>query len=110
MPGVKVALALGGGVALALAFLRPDLALSVAIGLGIVGLTRLVHRFLLRGALAGGRSYAFVVVALGKFGFIAAASIVAIVLGANPLGLALGLFLFPLGLWLELGFHVLRDR
>jgi len=110
MPGLKSALVLGAGVASALVFFRPELALGVVIGLGIVGLTRLLHLRLLRSAWAEGRPQAFVVAGLGKFGFLAAFALLSVALGVNPLGLALGLLLFPLGLWLELGFHVLRDR
>lgn len=110
MPGLKVALTLGAGVVLLLAFFRPSLALGALLGLGAVGLSRFVYVRLLARALAEGRPWALIAANLGKFGILAGIALVGIVCGADPVGTAIGLFLFPLGLWLSLGFHVLRNR
>ncbi len=110
MPGLKLALALGLGVVLTLAFFRPSLALGALVGLGTAGLSRFIHIRLLKKALSEGKARALTAASLGKFGFLVAAALLAILWGADPLGVAMGLFLFPLGLWLSLGFYVLRNQ
>ncbi len=110
MPGLKVAIMLGAGVILPLLFFRPGFALGTLWGLGAVALTRFIYTNLLERALAEGRPQALIAASLGKFGVLAAVALLGIGWGADPLGVATGLFLFPLGLWLSLGFHVLRAR
>ncbi|MFN3347265.1 MAG: hypothetical protein ACK42E_05615 [Candidatus Bipolaricaulaceae bacterium] len=110
MPGLKAALTLGTGVILALTFFRPSLALGALLGLGAVVLSRLAYVRLLKRAWAEGRPQALIAASLGKFGILTAAALLGIAVGGEPVGVAIGLFLFPLGLWLSLGFHVLRTR
>lgn len=110
MPGLKPALLLGAGAMVVLSLLRPPWALGVLVGLGAVGLARLLHARLLGLALAEGKRAAFVAAGLGRFGLLAGVAVLGVRWGADPLGVALGLALFPLGLWLELGLYVLRNR
>ena len=107
MPQLKESLALGALGFLALLFLRREWLPGFVYGFllvffvrwGYVYLARLGHKAALLGLLA-----------FAKQVLLAGLAILGILLGLPPIGVALGLFLWPLSLWIWAFRHVRESR
>jgi hypothetical protein len=104
MPGLWESLALGAFlVAMLLAF-RPEWALGGLFGLGVGLGTRAIFT-----RVALGRPQYLALVSLGKQLSLAGLALMGILLGLHPVGVVLGIAVWPLSLWTWVGRRV-RDR
>jgi len=105
MPALWESLVVGSSAWLGLLFFRPAWAWGFLYGFLIVFGTRLLFTrlALLRPELLG-------LTALGKQLLVAGLAIAGVLLGLNPIGVALGLFVWPLSLWVWAARHVRHSR
>lgn len=109
MPNIKESLGLGALGFLALFFLRPEWLPGFVYGFLLVFLVRLGYSRLSQ-SLAKGRAGVFALFALSKQLLLAGLAILGILSGLPPIGVALGLALWPVSLWIWAARHVREGR
>jgi len=107
MPQIKESLVLGVFGFLALLFLRQEWLSGFVYGFLLVFVVRLGYVYLVR---LGHKSALLGLLAFVKQVLLAGLAILGILLGLPPIGVALGLFLWPLSLWIWAFRHVREGR